>query len=79
MTKTPITRYGILLQTPMTEMLSRKSRLQSISEHIATQLPTKTKPVTIFIKIDYRIFHRLKPAIVSSLKNVTRPAFRPLE
>jgi hypothetical protein len=39
MTKSPLTRHGIiLLQTPMTETFSRQSRLQPIPEHIATHL-----------------------------------------
>jgi hypothetical protein len=29
---------------------------------------TQTKPVIIFIKIDYRVGHRFKPAIVGSMK-----------
>jgi hypothetical protein len=36
------------------ETLPQQSRLQSISEHIATHLAIKTKPVTKYIKIDYR-------------------------
>jgi hypothetical protein len=64
MTKSPLTRHGIiLLQTPMTETFSRQSRLQSISEHIATHLATKTKPMTILIKIDYCVIHWFEPAI----------------
>jgi hypothetical protein len=39
---------------------------QSLSEHIATHLATKTEPVTIFIKIDYRVVHRFEPGIVSA-------------
>jgi hypothetical protein len=68
MTKSPLTRHGIiLLQTPMTETFSRQSRLQPIPEHIATHLATKTKPMTIPIKIDYCVIHRFEPAIVSAI------------
>jgi hypothetical protein len=68
MTKSPLTRHGIiLLQTPMTETLSRQSRLQPIPEHIATHLATKTKPMTILIKIDYCVIHRFEPAIISAI------------
>jgi hypothetical protein len=69
MTKSPVRRHGIiLLQTPMTETFSRQSRLQPISEHIATHLTTKTEPMTILIKIDYCFVHRFEPAIVSSME-----------
>jgi hypothetical protein len=68
MTKSPLTRHGILLQTPMTKTFSRQSRLQPISAHIATHIATKTEPVTIFIKIDYCVVHRFEPAIVNSME-----------
>jgi hypothetical protein len=69
MTKSPLTRHSIiLLQTPMTETFSRQSRLQPIPEHIATHLATKTKPMTILIKIDYCVIHRFEPAIVSAME-----------
>jgi hypothetical protein len=59
MTKSPLTRHVIiLLQTPMTETFSRQSRLQPISEHIATHLDTKTEPMAILIKIDHNVVHR---------------------
>jgi hypothetical protein len=48
---------------PMTETLSRQSRLQPISEHIETHVATKTKPVTIFMKIDYFVIYRFEFAI----------------
>jgi hypothetical protein len=79
MTKSSLKHHGILLQTPMTETFSRQSRLQYISEEIATQLATKTKPVTIFIKIGYRVVHRFEPVIVGLMENVNSPALRRLE
>jgi hypothetical protein len=72
MTKSSFTRHGILLQTLMAQTLPRQSRLQSISELIATHLATKTKPVTIFIKFDYRVVHRFEPAIVSLIIKMSK-------
>jgi hypothetical protein len=78
MTKSPLIRHGIiLLQTPMTETFSRQSRLQPIPEHIATHLPTKTKPMTILIKTDYCAIHRFEPAIVSAMEKCHQPRVTP--
>jgi hypothetical protein len=54
-----------------------QNRFQSILDHIATHLATKTKPVTIFIKIDYRVVHRFKPAIVSLMEEYQYPCITP--
>jgi hypothetical protein len=75
--KSALTRHGILLQTLMTETRSIQSRLQSISDFSPAQLATKTKPVTIFIKIDYRVVHRFEPAIVSSMEKCHYPRVTP--
>jgi hypothetical protein len=71
MTKSPLTRHGIiLLQTPMTETFFRQSRPEPISEHIATHLATKTKPMTILFKLIIISFIRLGIIGLAGLEEV---------
>jgi hypothetical protein len=43
----------------------------------ATHLATKTKPMTILIKIDYCVIHRFEPVIVSAMEKCHWPHVTP--